>query len=224
MNRILSIFCLLATLSFAGCETITSVVNEIRGVPPKAQVEPDTVATYYSGPRARPGITLGITVMAAGSAAFEAKQYLVDPEGKILMPLIGEVACDEMTLVDLSKKITELYRQYLQDPQVTAVFIYHPGQGMVSPWGDVKVLGEVSRPGPVDMPSTQDLTVMRALQMAGGATSLADQSRIQVSHCDKDGNISKQRVDLVKIGKDGLAHLDIKLHAGDVVWVPMSYY
>ena len=95
---------------------------------------------------------------------------------------------------------------------------------MVSPWGTVTVLGEVNKPGPVDVPSTMDLRVTRALQLAGGATGLADKANIRVTHCDKDGKQTKTVVDLIEIGKEGRPDKDVLLQAGDVVWVPMSWY
>ena len=223
MNRFLTIFSLVAMSCFAGCETMSGFWNA-GGNQGEAEFRGEMAEYVSEVAKARPGILLGISVTAAGSPAFESRTYLVDSLGKISMPLVGAVQCRGLSLIDLSEKLTDLYKQYYQEPQVTVVFAYEPNKGMLSPYGDVKVLGEVQRPGPVDMPSTQDLTVMRALQLAGGTTPLADNTRVQVSHCDKDGKISKTRVDLVKIGKDGLAHKDIKLSAGDVVWVPMSYY
>lgn len=190
----------------------------------KHQVDPAMAATYFGEPTIRPGIVLQIGVTAAGTPAFDVRQYQVDSEGKILMPLVGPVKCDGLTLVGLSDKITASYKTYYHDPQVTVVYAYVPGQGMVSPWGTVTVLGEVGRPGPVDVPSTMDLRVTRALQLAGGTTQLADTTSVRVTRCDKDGKLTKTIVDLVAIGKNGLSDKDILLKAGDVVWVPMSIY
>ena len=212
-------------MCFAGCETVSGIWNSITGPAANQNNVAEETAEYLAEVnKARPGILLGISVTAAGSAAFDSRTYLVDSAGNIMLPLIGAVQCRGLSLIELSEKLTERFKEYLQEPQVTVVFAYEPNKGMLSPYGDVKVLGEVNRPGPVDMPSTQDLTVMRALQLAGGTTRLANTERVKVSHCDKDGNITQTVVNLVKIGKRGLAHQDIKLSAGDVVWVPMSAY
>ena len=95
---------------------------------------------------------------------------------------------------------------------------------MVSPWGSVTVLGEVGRPGPVDVPATMDLRLTRAIMLAGGANAIADKRRVLVTRCDKDGKQTKTRVDLIEIGEDGRPDKDMLLKAGDVVWVPMSWY
>ncbi len=181
-------------------------------------------ATYFDEARVRPGVALSISVTATGTQGQASKQYFVNADGYISMELVGQVKCDGLTLVELEQKIKDLYKEYYLDPQVMATFIYSPGGGMVSPWGTVTVLGEVARPGPVDVPPTCDLRVTRALQLAGGATALADRRKVKVTHCDKDGRQTKKVVDLVKMGEDGRADMDLLLKAGDVIWVPMGWY
>ena len=161
---------------------------------------------------------------AAVAALGYQGQYFVDADGYISMELIGQIKCDGMTLVGLQKKIESAYKKYFLKPNVTVTFVYQAGQNMVSPWGTVTVLGEVARPGPVDVPSTMDLRLTRALFLAGGMTAIADKRRVQVTRCDKDGKQTKTKVDLVEIGEEGRPDKDMLLKAGDVVWVPMSWY
>ena len=223
MNRLALgafVFCLLA---FAGgCGTLwDAVVGKDDG----PAVDVDQLATYFDGePKIRPGVALAVSVTATGSAASSAKQYFVDAEGYITMELVGRIKCDGLTLVGLQEKIAAAYKEYLREPHVTATFIYQAGQNMVSPWGTVTVMGEVVRPGPVDVPSTLDLRVTRALQLAGGVKEIADKRRVQVTRCDKDGKRTKTKIDLLEIGEEGRPDKDMLLRAGDVVWVPMSWY
>ena len=191
----------------------------------ETSVDVDQLATYFEGePKVRPGVALSISVTATGSSAKSANQYFVDAEGYITMDLIGRIRCDGLTLVGLQEKIAAAYKEYLLEPHVTATFIYQAGQNMVSPWGTVTVLGEVGKPGPVDVPSTLDLRVTRALQLAGGVNPIADKRRVQVTRCDKDGKRTKTKIDLLEIGEEGRPDKDMLLRAGDVVWVPMSWY
>lgn len=215
---------LLALVCACGCETILDALNGFEGGGGRQRVDPNVLATYFDGPKVRPGIALGISVTAVGAASRDTKQYFVDAEGCITMELVGTIKCEGLTLVELQQKIAAAYKEYYIDPSVTATFIYKPGENMVSPWGTVKVLGEVHRPGPVDVPSTMDLTVLKALQLAGGVTSIADKSSVQVTRCGKDGRQTKTKVDIIKIGRDGRPDMDMLLRAGDVVWVPMSWY
>lgn len=217
------IACGLAAMMLGGCASILSALDSAEGENVR-RVDPDVMATYFDGPKVRPGVALAISVTATGTVGNQAKQYFVDAEGCISMELVGQIKCEGLTLVGLQQKITAAYKEYYIDPHVTATFIYQAGQNMVSPWGTVTVLGEVARQGPVDVPSTMDLRLTRAIQLAGGFNPIADKRKVQVTRCDKDGKQTKTRVDLVEIGEEGRPDKDMLLKAGDVVWVPMSWY
>ena len=218
MGKLYSYILFLAVfLGIAGCQSFLYDTSE-------NNVDAEVLATYFDGPKVRPGVALAISVTATGAEGQAAKQYFVDADGYIAMELVGQVKCDGLTLVGLQQKITAAYKEFFLDPHVTATFIYQAGGGMISPWGTVTVLGEVTRPGPVDVPSTMDLRVTRALQLAGGTTGIADKRNIRVTRCDKDGKQTKTTVDLIEIGQDGRPDKDMLLKAGDVVWVPMSWY
>ena len=60
--------------------------------------------------------------------------------------------------------------------------------------------------------------------MAGGVKPYADKSSIQVSCCDEDGRVTRTYADLKEIGTDGRVDKDMTLRAGDVVWVPETWY
>lgn len=208
------LFMLVAALMMAGCETILGSRQETA----------DVVPTWWDGPRVRPGVALIIQV-GTPAAAPVTINTLVDQKGDITIPLLlqSPVACDGLTLEALKQKLVKEYSAFYRQPQVTVTFAPYDGKG-VSPWGTVTVLGEVASPGPVNIPSTMELTVTKVLQMAGGVKPFADKSSIQVSRCDKDGRITRTIVDLKEIGKDGRVDKDMALRAGDVVWVPETWY
>lgn len=201
-----------------GCETLDGVFRE------KGNVDSDVVATWWDGPRIRPGIAL---IVQVGSVAAPpvTMECLVDQNGDITLQhlLQSPVACDGLTLESLKQKLVKAYSVYYRQPQVTVTFAPYDGRG-VSPWGTVTVLGEVGNPGPVNMPATMDLTVTKVLQSAGGLRPFADRSGIIVTRCDKDGTQTRTRVDINEIGKDGRVDKDMSLRAGDVVWVPETWY
>ena len=206
----------------AGCETICdSVVGLFRENKP---VDAAVVATWWDGPRIRPGVRLLIQV-GTPAAAPSRMEVLVDQNGDITLPLLLQdpVACDGLTLESLKQKLVKAYSEYYKQPMVTVTFAPYDGKG-VSPWGTVTVLGEVARPGPVNMPATMDLTVTKVLQEAGGCRQFADKTSIRVTRCDKDGNQTRTYVNLNEIGKDGRVDKDMPLRAGDVVWVPETWY
>jgi polysaccharide export outer membrane protein len=85
-------------------------------------------------------------------------------------------------------------------------------------------MGEVGNPGPVNMPPTMDLTVTKVLQLAGGVKPFGNKRAIVVTRCDEDGRQTRMRVDLDEIGKDGRSDKDMLLKAGDVIFVPETWY
>ena len=209
--------CGLLSVGLGGC----FIVDLLRGDNGGGNVDPDVLATYVDGPKVRSGVALAISVTAVGAETSSHKQYFVDADGYISMELIGQVKCDGLSLVGLQRKLELAYKKYYLKPSVTVNFV--PGQG-VSPYGTVTVLGEVGRQGPVDVPPTMDLRLTKALQLAGGVNAIADKRHVQVTRCDKDGKQTKTKVDLIEIGEDGRPDKDMLLKAGDVVWVPMSWY
>ena len=209
---------ILACVSVCGCEVLHDAFTE------KQQVDSSVVATWWDGPRIRPGIALIIQVGTV-AAPPTTMDVLVDQNGDITLPLLLQepVACDGLTLEALKAKLVSAYGKYYRQPMVSVTFAPYDGKG-VSPWGTVTVLGEVMNPGPVNMPSTMDLTVTKVLQAAGGCKPFADKRSILVSRCDRDGNQTRTRINLNEIGQDGRIDKDISLRAGDVVWVPETWY
>ena len=170
-----------------GCTTVTDAYNDMFGDGTE-QVDSSVVATWWDGPRIRPGISLVVQVSSV-AAPPTTMNVLVDQNGDITLPLLLQepVACDGLTLEALKQKLVKAYSRYIKQPMVTVTFAPYDGRG-VSPWGTVTVLGEVGNPGPVNMPATMDLTVTKVLQAAGGCKPFADKTRIRVTRCDKDGN------------------------------------
>lgn len=221
---VISIVVFLVSVGICGCETVNETVGEFFGRG-EQKVDSAVVATWWDGPRIRPGINLIIQVGAV-TAPPTVMNVLVDQNGDITLPLLLQepVACDGLTLEALKQKLVKAYSKFYRQPMITVTFGPFDARGGVSPWGTVTVLGEVNRPGPVNMPSTMDLTVTKVLQEAGGCKPFADKSAILVTRCDKDGNQTKTEVDIKEIGKDGRIDKDMLLRAGDVVWVPETWY
>lgn len=202
----------------SGCESFADWISE----PDSGDAGQQVAATFWDGPRIRPGVALIVQIGTSSTPPYVAN-VLVDQNGKITIPLLlsEPVACDGLTLDALKAKLIKAYSVYYRQPQISVTFAYD-GTG-VSPWGTVTVLGEVSSPGPVNIPSTMSLPVTKALQMAGGLKPYADRSRIKVTRCDKDGQQNQTIVDLDEIGKKGRADKDMLLRGGDVVWVPVTW-
>ncbi len=218
-----------ACLGVCGCQSVIDFLDSLEGsgMSRQAPVDPsDDMVVYDDGvPRVRPGVAMMIQV-GATSQQPTTMQVQVDQKGEItLQYLLQEpVLCNGLTLEALKQKLIKAYQVYIKQPVVTVAFLPVDGNNGVSPYGFVTVLGEVAQPGPVNMPATMDLTVTKALKLAGGLRPFADKGKIRVTSCDKDGNKKRTIVDLKEIGEKGLINKDITLRSGDVVWVPESWY
>ena len=173
-------------------------------------------APVVEEPKIRQGISLKITVMSSGRS--EDQVVTVAQSGVITLPLINAVKCDGLTLQECQEKLKSVYAQFMQNPQITVQFLY--GADMLSPWGTVLVMGKVGREGPINIPPTCDMTITRALQLAGGVAGFGDQTRVKITRKMKDGSKREIEVDVAAIGEHGQRENDYVLQADDVLWVP----
>ena len=96
---------------------------------------------------------------------------MVRPDGKITMPLIGEVQAGGLTPIQLTKSLTELLSKQINNPDVT-VFVT-----------DVRskkyyIDGEVNRSG--SFPLITPTTILEALSNAGGFKEFANPKNIRI--------------------------------------------
>jgi len=218
------VMCMLFGACMTGCMGISSR-DIVRLFSEDELVASDAVAKYWDGPRIGPGMSL---VVQVGSSTMPPKEMsvLVDQNGDMTLPYLlkSPVACDGLGLEAFKAKLVREYSMYIRDPQITVTFGPFDERTGVSPWGTVTVMGEVVTPGPVNMPATMDMTVTKVLQVAGGVKPFADRSNVLVTRCDKSGKRSRTRVDLKEIGEDGRFDKDMVLKAGDVIYVPETWY
>ncbi len=131
---------------------------------------------------------------------------LVRPDGKISMPLLGDIKASGTTPMQLSAQISSKLQKFIRDPEVSVVvsqihksFVY--------------VLGEVGKRGPVQM--TPGMTILQALSSAGGLTEFAKKKKIYILR----GKGQRIPVNYKKALK-GDASFNLTLLPGDTIVVP----
>lgn len=218
----LKIFSLLVGFAFlTGCESLLSPLKGEERTEDNSAFVSSNIASWSDGKaRVKPGVLLQVQVSYVGSKPVEMAAQ-VDPQGKVTLPymLRDSVDCNNLTLEEVQARILKAYQRFIRQPQVTVHFgPYDPRSG-VSPYGFVTVLGEVANPGPVNMPPTMDLTVTKALQMAGNTKPFANKRNVLVTRRAQDGSLTRTEVDIVEIGEMGRIDKDVVLRPGDVVFV-----
>lgn len=200
-------------LACSGCQSGRHLAgNQDAGPAPEAH-------EAVTGSLLRPGLTVNVQVLVAGQKEVDEKNRRISELCSITLPLIGDVSMTNMTVREAQDVLKKLYRRYYVDPQVIVECQMEAGDAAVSPWGYVTVLGRVKKPGQVNVPPTSDLTVSRAIQLAGGLDTSANSTTILVTR--KHDNSKEQfEVNLDQIGARGQVKDDIRLLPGDVVYVP----
>ncbi|MDI1365996.1 MAG: polysaccharide export protein [bacterium] len=158
-----------------------------------------------------PGDEVEVTV---ASATELNKAAIVQPDGRIVLPLLGPVMAADRTIYELEDAVTAAYASQLLRPQV---------QVSVKATAPLKVFvgGEVGNPGVYDMPG--DVDALRAVIQAGGFKSSSKRSQVVIIRRGPDGRAMMRTADLLKGLTNPGSGVDlIPLRRFDVVYVPRS--
>lgn len=135
----------------------------------------------------------------------------VRPDGRISVPLLGDVQAAGMTPLALKQTLTDGYKEYVTAPGVSVVVKEIHSR-------KIYVTGEVAHPGTFDLePRTK---LMQALALAGGLTPYA-KGRVVVLRDARDGRQEKRyELELNAIIKGKRPQDNILLLPGDTLIVP----
>lgn len=144
-----------------------------------------------------------------------SRTVVVRPDGKISLPLVGDVQASGLSAAQVGEKIAAKLTEFKENPnvsvsvkEVNSYFIY--------------VLGEVLKPG--KYPIKSYATVLQGVSLAGGFTIYASKNRMQVIRTITNGNEELHQVripvpysELIS-GKGEIENFILK--SGDTIVVP----
>lgn len=99
----------------------------------------------------------------------------VRPDGKISVPLIGDVMAAGETTSDISRNLSQGFNEYVRNAQVT-VIVLDPASGEYL--RRVRVTGAVK--GPLSLPHQQGMTVLDLVLESGGLTEYANGNKARL--------------------------------------------
>ena len=134
------------------------------------------------------------------------RQVVVRPDGKITLPLVGELTAAGLTLPQLNSAITEGLKKYIITPEVNVSV-----QAVNSK--KYYVQGEVLKPGPY--PLVVPTTVMEGLANAGGFRDFANLKKITILR-----GTERLRFNYKEVRAGKRLEQNILLQPGDQILVP----
>lgn len=143
----------------------------------------------------------------------------VRPDGKITVPLVGDVAAGGRTTDQVSTEIQQKLVQYIRDPQVAVILTALRSHEYLS---RVRVTGAVR--SPISIPYRQGMTVLDAVLAAGGTTEFAAPDRTELYRHDAAGSTQAYAVSLEKILQQGDLANNYPVQPGDVITVPQRAF
>ena len=135
----------------------------------------------------------------------------VRSDGKISLPLVGEVQATGRTPLSLERDIAARLKSYIAEPEVTVIVQQINSQKF-------NILGQVTRPG--SYPIANAATVLDAIAIAGGFRDFAKQKAIYVLRQNADGTQTRLRFNYKDVVKGQDPAQNIKLQPNDTIVVP----
>ncbi len=210
---------MLAGLVLSGClwgQAGSSPDKPAQAVPPNTNQETNKNAEAATAP-AKPHddtFIIGVDDVLAVNVWKEtevSRSVPVRSDGKISLPLVGEVQAAGETPHQLELAIAKRLQSYISEPEVTVIVQQINSQKF-------NILGQVTKPGFYSLANSP--TVLDALAMAGGFRDFAKKKSIYVLRQNPDGTTTRLPFNYKDVIQGKNAGQNVKLQPHDTVYVP----
>ena len=195
---------------------VPTVTTETVSMVPKTvtvdEVKPDSASSKSSYRlRARDFIRVG--VINENDTVIERR---INPDGTIDIPFLKQlVPVAGLTITEAQDLLTKRFSRYFKQPQVVMAIVAYAERR-------VYISGYVGRAGPVTIPPEENLTLGKALSMAGGILARGRRSDVAIKRIKPDGEIELILKDMRKI--DSGDEPDFILQDEDAIYVEDSRF
>ena len=156
------------------------------------------------------GLEDSLSVSVWKEPELSVRDIMVRPDGKISLPLIGEIQTSGLTPKQLQDRITERLKDFVATPNVTVVVTKMVSQS-------ISIVGKVGKPGVYVLSSP--LTVLELLARAGGLREEAKPKKISIVR-KEGGRTSSFPFNYREVSEGRNLQQNIVLKPGDVIIVP----
>lgn len=217
--------CLFALFLFASCQSYKKVpyLQDVKVVEQTVQQEnlydarimpKDLLTIVVSCTSPELAVPFNLTVATQNNVTISnttsqpaLQQYLVDNDGKIDFPVLGELKVGGLTKKEAELLIVEKLKPYIKENPIVTVRMMNY---------KISVLGEVARPGTFTI-SNEKVNLLEALAMAGDMTIYGIRDNVKLIREDADG---KQQIITLDLNKaETLLSPYYWLQQNDIVYV-----
>jgi len=176
------------------------------------EVKPET-ATAKTSYRLRSRDFIRVGVINENDTVIERR---INPDGTIDVPFLKQlVPVAGLTITEAQELLTKRYRRYFKQPQLIIAIVAYAERR-------VYISGYVGRAGPVAIPPEENLTLGKALSIAGGILARGRRSDVAIKRLKPDGETEVILKDMRKI--DSGEEPDFILQDEDAVYVEDSRF
>jgi polysaccharide export outer membrane protein len=138
----------------------------------------------------------------------------VRPDGKVSLPLIGDVVVGGHTPTQVARNIEKKLKGFIRSPNVAVILTALNSHEFLS---RVRITGAVNNPQSI--PYRQGMTVLDAVLVAGGVNQFAAPNRSKLYRKTKRGT-KVFDIELDDILTEGILSTNLDVRPGDIITVP----
>lgn len=140
-----------------------------------------------------------------------SRNVIVRPDGKISLPLIGELEVSGMTALNIQSLIADKLKEFISKPQVSVIVQEVKSRTYI-------VVGKIAKPG--SYPLGKPTTVLEAIAIAGGFMEFARENKLYVLRVKEDGSRIRIPFNYKKVLNGRGPDENLALKSGDTIVVP----
>jgi polysaccharide export outer membrane protein len=144
-------------------------------------------------------------------------QVPVRPDGRISVPLVGDILAAGKTPMSLADELKDKLKPFIKDPLVTVT----PTQFVGPIARQIRVIGEAVQPRAISF--TANMTVLDVMIDVGGLTRYADGDRAVIVRVEK-GLQETYHVHLDSLIRDGDVAQNVAMEPGDILIIPQRFF
>ena len=135
----------------------------------------------------------------------------VRPDGRITLPLIGELQVSGLTAMNVQLIVTNKLKEFVSNPEVTVIVEDVRSRTYI-------VVGKIAHPGSYDL--GKPTTILEGIAIAGGFLDFAKTNKVYVLRRQSDGSSIRLPFDYKKVIDQKSPGQNVELKNGDTIVIP----